>query len=107
MMANAIGPQKIVAAIGIRPSTVETAVSMMGRKRDTLASITASQAGLPFAAFRFDLLDQDHGIAGDHADQREDAEDGHEAERPLKDQQSRDDAGHRHRHDDEHEEQAD
>ena len=31
MIANAIGPQSTVGAIGIMPRTVETAVSMIGR----------------------------------------------------------------------------
>ncbi len=31
MIAKAIGPQNTVGAIGIMPSTVETAVSMIGR----------------------------------------------------------------------------
>ena len=79
MMANAIGPQKRSGAIGIMPSTVEIAVSMIGRKRDMAASITASQSVLPSRALRLDLVDQDHRVAGDHADQREDAEDGDEA----------------------------
>ncbi len=38
----------MVTAIGIMPSTVDTAVSMIGRKRDTAASITASQGGMPW-----------------------------------------------------------
>ncbi len=32
MIANAIGPQKTVGAIGIMPSMVASAVSMIGRK---------------------------------------------------------------------------
>ena len=44
MMAKAIGPQNTSAAIGMNPSTVEIAVSMMGRKRESVASTTASQA---------------------------------------------------------------
>ena len=34
MIAKAIGPQNMVGAIGIMPSTVDIAVSMIGRKRD-------------------------------------------------------------------------
>ena len=49
MIANAIGPQNTVHAIGIMPSTVEIAVSMMGRKRDMQAAITASHGGVPCA----------------------------------------------------------
>ena len=40
---QAIGPQNTVGAIGINPSTVEIAVSMIGRKRDRVTSTTASQ----------------------------------------------------------------
>ena len=39
MMAKAIGPQNTVGAIGIRPSTVDTAVSMIGLKRALLPLI--------------------------------------------------------------------
>ena len=34
MIAKAIGPQNTVGAIGIIPRTVDTAVSMIGRKRE-------------------------------------------------------------------------
>src|SRR5580765_7796887 len=47
MIAKAIGPQKTVGAIGIIPRTVDTAVSMIGRKRELLASMAASQAVFP------------------------------------------------------------
>ena len=40
-IAKAIGPQNTVGAIGIKPRTVDTAVSMIGRNRVLLASITA------------------------------------------------------------------
>ena len=49
MMANAIGPQNTVGAIGIRPSTVEIAVSDIGRRRELLAATTASQTFRPSA----------------------------------------------------------
>ena len=42
MMANAIGPQKTVGAIGKRPRTVETAASIIGRMREVAEAITAS-----------------------------------------------------------------
>src|SRR5438105_8803762 len=48
MIAKAIGPQKTVGAIGIIPRTVDTAVSMIGRKRELLASTAASQAFFPW-----------------------------------------------------------
>ena len=47
MIAKAIGPQKTVGAIGIIPRTVDTAVSMIGRKRELLASMAASDAFFP------------------------------------------------------------
>ena len=99
MMANAIGPQNTVGAIGIMPSTVEIAVSMIGRKRE----LRRLDDGVPDArALRplgLDLADQDHRVLGDHADQRQDAEDGDEAERPAGDEQGRDDADQAERHD--------
>ena len=49
MIAKAMGPQNTVGAMGIMPSTVETAVSMIGRKRVALASSAASQTLLPAA----------------------------------------------------------
>src|ERR1700730_6919743 len=48
IIAKAIGPQNTVGAIGIMPRTVDTAVSMMGRKRELLASIAASQVFFPW-----------------------------------------------------------
>lgn len=47
MIANAIGPQNTVGAIGIMPSTVDTAVNMIGRNRELLASTAASHGDLP------------------------------------------------------------
>jgi hypothetical protein len=38
MIPKAIEPQKMVAAIGIKPRTVDIAVSVMGRKRDSVPS---------------------------------------------------------------------
>ena len=38
MIAKAIGPQNTVGAIGIMPRTVDTAVRIIGRKRELLAS---------------------------------------------------------------------
>ena len=104
MMAKAIGPQNTVGAIGIMPSTVEIAVSMIGRKRELLASTAASPARSCPAPLGLDLADQDDGVLGDHADQREDAQDGDEAERPAGQQQRGDDADQaqrRHAQDDE------
>src|SRR5215831_2056313 len=47
MIANAIGPQNTVGAIGIMPRTVDTAVSMIGRKRELLAPMAARQTSCP------------------------------------------------------------
>src|SRR5215471_5294627 len=49
MMAKAIGPQNTVGAIGIMPRTVDTAVSMIGRKRELAASTAAAQTSFPCA----------------------------------------------------------
>ena len=106
MIAKAIGPQNTVGAIGIMPRTVEIAVSMIGRKRVLLASIAACQTSLPCALFGFDLADQDHGILGDHAEQRQNAEDGDEPERLAGQQQRRDDADQSERPDAEDQEQS-
>ena len=81
MIAKAIGPQNTVGAIGIMPSTVETAVSRIGRKRCS-RRLDHRIPRLPaLRPLGLDLVDQDHRVAGDHADQREDAEDRDEAER--------------------------
>ncbi len=89
MIAKAIGPQNTVGAIGIMPSTVEIAVSMIGRKRLVLASSAASTTLLPAVALRFDLADEDDRVLGDDADQGEDAEQCHEAERLTGHEQGR------------------
>ena len=49
MIAKAIGPQKTVGAIGIRPRTVDTAVRRIGLKRALAASIAAFRTSLPCA----------------------------------------------------------
>ena len=89
MIAKAIGPQNTVGAIGIMPSTVDTAVSMMGRKRELLASMAACQTVFAVRPFGFDLSDQDHRVLGDHAEQRQNAEDGDEARAACPDRQQR------------------
>ena len=86
MMAMSIGPQNTVGAIGMRPSTVETAVSMIGVKRALLALIAAWTHALAHGALGLHLADQDHGVLGDHADQRQNAENGDEAERAARNQ---------------------
>ena len=48
MMAKAIGPQNTVGAIGIRPRTVDNAVSIIGRSRPVAEDNTASLALLVF-----------------------------------------------------------
>ena len=89
MIAKAIGPQNTVGAIGIMPSTVEIAVSMIGRKRVVLASSAASTTPLPAVPLRLDLPDEDDRVLGDDADQGEDAEQRHEAERLAGHEQGR------------------
>ena len=96
MIAKAIGPQNTVGAIGINPRTVEIAVSMIGRKRERVAPTTASQILQPLRPFGLDLLDEDHRIAGDHAEQRQNAEDRDKAERLAKDEQRDNDADEAH-----------
>ena len=49
MMAKAIGPQNTVGAIGSRPSTVDTAVSIIGRSRLVAQVSTASRTARPLA----------------------------------------------------------
>ena len=83
MIAKAIGPQNTVGAIGIMPRTVETAVSMMGRNRELLASIAACTNILALSPFGFDLTNQNHGVLRNHAKQRQNTENGDEAERPA------------------------
>ena len=106
MIANAIGPQNTVGAIGIMPRTVDTAVSMIGRKRDAAGVDRGLPHILALRPLGFDLADQDHGILGDHAEQRQNAENGDEAERPAGREQRRDHADQTERRDAEHEEQA-
>ena len=84
IIAKAIGPQNTVGAIGIMPSTVDTAVSMIGRKRELLASTAAVPDPFALRPFGIDLTDQDHGILGDHPQQRQNAENGDEAQRPVR-----------------------
>ena len=92
MIAKAIGPQNTVGAIGIMPRTVDTA-----RQHDRAETGAAGIDGgvpdiLSLRTLRLDLADQDHGILGDHAEQRQDAENGNEAQRPAGQQERRDDA---------------
>ena len=49
MIANAIGPQNTVGAIGIRPSTVDIAASIIGRSRLVAEVSTASRTLRPAA----------------------------------------------------------
>ena len=106
MTAKAMGPQNTVEAIGIMPSTVAAALSRIGRMRLSAAAMTASQPARPAVPFRLDLLDQDHRIARDHADQGQRAEDGDEAQRPARQQQAADDADHPERRYAQHQQQA-
>ena len=58
---------------GIIASTAAAAVSMIGRKRRTVASTIASQARRRRDVV-VDLVDEDHGVAHDHAGERDRAE---------------------------------
>ena len=55
---------------------------------------------------RLDLANEDHRIAGDHAGEREHAEDRHETKGFVRDEKRRDDADDTHRRDAQHEEHA-
>ena len=83
MIAKAMGPQNSVGAIGISPSTVDTAVRSRGLSRFIDADTAASRTPKPRRPFVVDLRDQDDRVLRDHPDQREDPEDRHEAERPV------------------------
>ena len=98
MIAKAIGPQNTVGAIGMRPSTVETAVSMIGPKP---GERRLDHRGPNVASLRplgLDLIDEDHSVARDHADQREDPQDRHESERPVGEEEREHDADQSERH---------
>ena len=102
MTAIAIGPQNIVTAIGINPSTVEIAVSMIGRNRDNARLDDRIPDIEALRQFKIDLLDQDHRISGNHPEQRQNPEDGHEPERLVKEEERRNDADQAHRDDAQH-----
>ena len=92
MIAKAIGPQNTVGAIGIMPRTVDTAVSMIGPETGAAGIDGGFPDSFSLRTLRLDLADQDHRILGDHAQQRQDAENGNEAQRPARQQERRDDA---------------
>ena len=83
MIAKAIGPQNTVGAIGMKPRTVEMAVSMMGRNRETAPSTTASHGSRPcersasICSMRMTALRAIMPI------KRQNPEDRNEAERPT------------------------
>ena len=81
MIATAIGPKNSLRMSGIIASTAAAAVSTIGRKRRTVASMIAFHGGWPAADVLVDLVDQDHRVAHDHAEQRDRAQHGDEAER--------------------------
>ena len=87
MIATAIGPQNALRDSGIIASIAAAAVSMIGRKRRTVASTIASQGGCPPLDVLLDLVDQDHRVAHDHARQRDDAQHRDEAEGHAEEQQ--------------------
>ena len=106
MIAKAIGPQNTVGAIGIMPRTVEMAVSMIGRKRGRAGVEVALPDVLAFSSFSFDLADQDNGVLGNHAEQRQNAEYGDEPEWPAGQQQGPDDTDQSERRDAKDDKQA-
>ena len=81
MMVKAIGPQKAEDESGIMARIAASAVSTTGRARRTVASTIASRRVEPVRHVRLDLVDQDHGVAHDHAGERDQPEQRHEAER--------------------------
>ena len=89
MMAKAIGPQNRSGRLGNMPSTVDDGRSGRwaeagGRGLD--GGLLDDQAAVRSS---FDLGNQDDRVLRDHADQREDAQNGDEAERPAEQEQRR------------------
>ena len=89
MIANAIGPQNTVGAIGIIPSVAAAAVSRMGRVRWIAGSHHRVPHMLPGLNLPPNLVDKDNRIARDHPDQRQHAENRNETQRRLRQQQCR------------------
>ena len=92
MMAKAIGPQNTV---GRDRDHAEHGGDRRQHQRPQARAGGADdrvQTPLPAARSVSIWIDQDHRVLGDHADQREDAEDRDEAERPAGQQQRRDHA---------------
>ena len=81
MMVIAIGPQNAERDSGIIARIAASAVSTTGRARRTVASTMASLRVRPWDDVGLDLVDQDHRVAHDHAGQRDQPEQRHEAER--------------------------
>jgi hypothetical protein len=100
-MATAIGPQNTERDKGIMASAAAAAVSMMGRQRRTADSTMASRHRHRRDVL-LDLVDQDHRVTDDHAEQRDDAQVGHEAQRTAQQQQRHGRAGHAQRPGQEH-----
>ena len=87
MIATAIGPKNAERDSGIIARIAASAVSTIGRKRRTVASMIASQRSLPARDVLLDLVHQDHRVAHDHAGQRDRAQHRDEAERHAEHQQ--------------------
>ena len=87
MMAKAIGPQNRVGAIGMRPSTVDSAVNKMGRKRPVAADTTASCTVRPLRSLVRDLDKEDDRVLRYHADERQNPQDCYETEGPSGEQE--------------------
>ena len=96
----------MVGAIGIMPRIAAEAVSRIGRKRCAVGLDDRVPRVRALRLLLLDLVDQDHRVAGDHAGQREHAEDRHEAERLVREEQRRDDADEAHGRDAQHQEHA-
>ena len=69
------------------PRIAANAVSTTGRARRTVASMMARWRAVAGGDVAVDLIDQDDGVAHDHAGKRDQAEQRHEAERPVGDEQ--------------------
>lgn len=84
MIVTAIGPQKAERDSGIMASTAASAVRITGRARRTVAStIAVRRFDLASSFILLDLIDQNNGVAHDHAGERDHAEQRDETERRV------------------------
>src|SRR5271170_3165788 len=87
MIVIAIGPQKMLPANGIIPRMAASAVSATGRARRMVASTTARCRPWPASMSRSIWSTKIHGVAHDHAGERDEAQQRDESERPVGDEQ--------------------